>query len=1068
MAGITVKIGGVDKTEYVDARTLKIRDELTSKVNSASFVFICNNIAVAPKTGEEVLILEGTKKLFSGRILSKKESFLPPNLLKYPVECIDYTRDLDRKLVFESYKNQYAGNIIKDIIDKYTKIGIPTGHNDPDSQWISETNAYDGNTATSANNDISPTSWSSFLELIISSTLCDSVKFYAWFGGEFSINSIDVDVYYDGAWHHIYEGTYADREWVEKSFDEDYLVTKARVRFYNSGASPSGCSLYEFNFGVSLGFTTNNIVDGPIISEIAFDFVQISEVITKIAEICKFEWYIDYDKDIHFFDSSLNPAPFQLDDDQANYKDLIINTDISQLRNRIFIKSSRLKDTFGEIFIYDGVATEWTCKFAPINRGREKLSDPEPAPTREVFRCDFSHDDIYLAMSHDKTIKIASNPNKGIYIYKRDNDSFTQLNYPDVCPENDGHDVSFSPDSTYLTVVHKNEPYVMIYKRSEDTFTKLDNPADLPTGDGWGCDFSPDGVYLAVAHNDSPYITIYKRSGDTFAKLTNPVGLPAGDGFGCKFSPDGVYLAVAHNTTPFITIYKRNGDTFDKLDNPVALPGGRGLNVAWTPNSIYLAVGHDVTPFITVYKRAGEVFGKIADPAELPTGSGYGIDFSPDGTQLAVAHSITPFVTIYTRSGDILGKQADPADLPSNDSKGAIYSHNGKYLAIGYSADPDIIIYKQYNPTIKVDGVIKTIGWYGVDNPDFYDFMLNEKTKVLSIGAAGTSFIDIGSPAIEQEGSVLKEFTHIGKENPANANGKITKVEIFAYENLLNTIVATFTQVEENVFTARDSQYIGTVISGSKQIFSVDLEVAEGDFIGIYFTSGMCMMHFAGGGRWALYGDQSSCSMATFNFTADRTISLYGTGPITEGELTIGGEILVGYSTIRVPICFKREDQDSIDNIKTLECGDGIIEFCLVDNNIDSIAWANEAAKADLLKNADPNIRATFITNRSDIKSGQIITLNSIKRNINQQFIVQSIELIRVDVLTEWPTIPYKPAAKAKIGYKPASEAEKEYRLAGDSGGIIYYIFNVTIANKFKKLEDLFIYLLGRADESVK
>jgi len=169
-----------------------------------------------------------------------------------------------------------------------------------------------------------------------------------------------------------------------------------------------------------------------------------------------------------------------------------------------------------------------------------------------------------------------------------------------------------------------------------------------------------------------------------------------------------------------------------------------------------------------------------------------------------------------------------------------------------------------------------------------------------------------------------------------------------------------------------------------------------------------------------------------------------------------------------VPICFKREDQDSIDTIKALEGGDGIIEFCLVDNNIDSIAWANEAAKADLLKNANSAIKATFITNRSDIRSGQIITLNSTKRDINQQFIVQSVELVRVDVITEYPTIPYKPAAEAEIGYKPASEAEEGYRRAGDSGGIIHYIFNVTIANKFKKLEDLFIYLLNRTDESLK
>jgi len=189
---------------------------------------------------------------------------------------------------------------------------------------------------------------------------------------------------------------------------------------------------------------------------------------------------------------------------------------------------------------------------------------------------------------------------------------------------------------------------------------------------------------------------------------------------------------------------------------------------------------------------------------------------------------------------------------------------------------------------------------------------------------------------------------------------------------------------------------------------------------------------------------------------------------IGEGELAIGSEILIGYSVSGVPICFKREDQESIDTIKALEGGDGIIEFCLVDNNIDSIVWANEVAKADLFKNTNSAIKATFITNRSDIRSGQIITLSSTKRDINQQFIVQSVELVRVDVITEWPTIPYKPADQAEIGYKPASEAEKGYRAAGDSGGIIYYIFNVTIANKFKKLEDLFLYLLNRADESVK
>jgi len=1071
--GISVKIGGVDKTEYVDARTLSIRDELTSKVNSASFDFICNNIAVAPKPGQSVLIEEGAKKLFSGRILSKEESFLPPNLLKYPVECIDHTRDLDKKLVAESYKDQKAGDIIKDIIYKYSKIGIPTGYNDPDSKWIYEISVYDNDVETYAYTEIELLSWGSFLELNIDSILCNKIRFFADPLSEY-ITEIDIDVYYDGAWHNVYEGTFADKIWEEKSLSGNYSITKARIRFYNSYSSSLGAHLCEFNFGISAtDFTTNNVSDGPTISEIAFDYVQISEALTKIAEICGYEWYVDYDKDIHFFAKNTYPAPFQLDDNQADYKDLIINTDISQLRNRIFIKSSGLKDTFGEIFIYDGVADQWTCKFAPINRGREKLPDPDRPPREQgIWRCDFSHDDIYLAVPYEHVVAA----NKGIYIYKRENDSFEILNYPDVTPNDDGHEASFSPDSTYLALAHAGTPYVMIYKRDEDTFTKLTNPDILPTGVGWGCDFSPDGVYLAVAHNNSPYITIYKRSGDTFTKLDNPADLPAGDAYGCKFSPDGVYLAVAHKTTPFITIYKRDGDTFTKLNNPAALPAGWGLNVAWTPDSVYLAVSHDVTPWVTVYKRALDVFTKIADPAELPAGACYGVDFSPDGIQLAVAHSTTPFVTIYTRSGDILGKQPDPDDLPGGNGKGAIFSHNNKYLAIGYFSDPNIIIYKQFLPTIKVDGVTKTIGWDGVDNPLYYDFMLNETTKVLSIGAAGGEMIDVGTLISKSEVVAYPKFTHINKSNPANKTGKITRIEMYAYYNLSNCKVAIFYRPDPDNFpdnlSTRDTEYIGTVVSGSKQVFEVDLDVVEGDYIGIYFTAGyLCADEPGYSGKWYLNEDKIPCTNQIFNAsTTNDTSSIYGTGSIGEGELTIGSEILIGYSVSGVPICFKREDQDSIDAIKALEGGDGIIEFCLVDNNIDSIAWANETAKADLLKNANLAIKATFITNRNDIRSGQIITLSSTKRDINQQFIVQRVELVRVDVIEYYGAaeVPYKPAAEAVIGYKPAAEAEVPYKPADSGGEIIYYIFSVTIANKFRKLEDLFIYLLGRADESIK
>ena len=462
--GITVKIASVDRTEYVDARSLSIIDELTSRVNSASFVFICNDIALAPIDGQAVLIEEGATKLFSGRILTKEEDFLNPNLLKYQVECIDHTRDLDKKLVIESYLDKTGGYIIKDIIDKYTT-----------------------------------------------------------------------------------------------------------------------------------GFTYVNVSDGPTITRITFDYVQVSEAITKIAETCGYQWYIDYDKDIYFFLKTDYPANFQLDDDQKYYKDLIINTDISQLRNRVYVKSSKYETLdFTELFIGDGVTETWTCK------------------------------------------------------------------------------------------------------------------------------------------------------------------------------------------------YQAN-----------ALPA----------------------------------------------------------------------------------------------------------------------------PSATLNDVAKTVGWDGVDNSDDYHFMLNATTKILSLGGL--------------------------QSTPAD-----------------------------------------------------------------------------------------------------------------------GDEIVITYGADE-PIIIRWDDQDSIDAVKAIEGGDGIHEFCITDNNIDIKEWAIDRAKADLLQNADPVIEGTFVTNQSDIRSGQIITLSSTKRDISQDFLIYKVELIRVDVVTEYAKIPYKPAATATIGYKPAADAEIPYR-AVEGSEIIYYVYQVTIATKLKGLEDLLLQLLYQSSESLK
>jgi hypothetical protein len=142
--------------------------------------------------------------------------------------------------------------------------------------------------------------------------------------------------------------------------------------------------------------------------------------------------------------------------------------------------------------------------------------------------------------------------------------------------------------------------------------------------------------------------------------------------------------------------------------------------------------------------------------------------------------------------------------------------------------------------------------------------------------------IDIGAAAVDRSLYLTVSWTRIDKNNPANADGAIDTVEIWAYSNLSDCEVATFIDEGSNVFSTRDSETIGAVTAGSKQTFSgLDMDVQAGDYIGIHSSAGNIERDNSGDGYWYASGDYIPCSSQGFNFTADRSLSLYGTG--TEG-----------------------------------------------------------------------------------------------------------------------------------------------------------------------------------------
>jgi len=146
--------------------------------------------------------------------------------------------------------------------------------------------------------------------------------------------------------------------------------------------------------------------------------------------------------------------------------------------------------------------------------------------------------------------------------------------------------------------------------------------------------------------------------------------------------------------------------------------------------------------------------------------------------------------------------------------------------------------------------------------------------------------IDIGMAAIDRNDVTSQGVAHICKDNPANADGTVTSVEIWANYQLSGCEIAMFYLVSGTTFSTRSNTTIGTVSPGSKQTFSgLSLSVATGDYIGFYVTLGSIERSSSGGsGYWYKHGDYIPTTNTSFTDSGTtRIVSLYGTGTESGG-----------------------------------------------------------------------------------------------------------------------------------------------------------------------------------------
>ena len=143
----------------------------------------------------------------------------------------------------------------------------------------------------------------------------------------------------------------------------------ARRGYTNTSMKDIIEDLMETYVDASYGFTTTNVDTGPMISTISFDHVSVRKAFEKIQKLTGYVWYTDYEKNLYFKPTDATPAPEEITDSSANYENISLSYDTSQVRNSVIVIGSANGEeslsTVSESFAGDGETRSWELEAKP-------------------------------------------------------------------------------------------------------------------------------------------------------------------------------------------------------------------------------------------------------------------------------------------------------------------------------------------------------------------------------------------------------------------------------------------------------------------------------------------------------------------------------------------------------------------------------------------------------------------------------------------------------------------------------------------------------------------------------
>lgn len=471
---ITVSIAGVDKSTFIDWQGFSIDQRVTSQVDTATFrIKKYGTKNYAPSIGDEVIVSDGGTEVFGGSVVRVDQALDAAGLSYLDVTAVSHERTLDRFLVSREIQDRNAAYIINTIIDDYVnRYKKQIADMEPSETWATD----DGTVAMNTTNG----------EFVYGTR---SVKLTAVAGGtatgryEFG-GAMDLTKFDDGTasvasdlitfWYHVDAPTRFASVRIclcsdaGASYANYYLATisAAPRQGWNQGVipksafvatgSPSFSSIRKVQARVTASasgtvnvsvddirmvqaataFTQKNVVDAgaPFLGSVKFNYEQVSQAIKAVAEAVGNDWYVDPDRDIHFYQGATEPAPFSLTDTSQNFdwRSLKISSDSSTIKNQVYVRGGEYEGNASDFDVEaDGIALNYrspyrlknvTVSVAAVSKtvGVDNIDDPAS------FDCLYNFQEKTLKFksatkpSAGQTVRMHGNPMIPVIIKKSD------------------------------------------------------------------------------------------------------------------------------------------------------------------------------------------------------------------------------------------------------------------------------------------------------------------------------------------------------------------------------------------------------------------------------------------------------------------------------------------------------------------------------------------------------------------------------------------------------------------------------------------------------------------------